>query len=279
MIKLIVFHKRPLALILLCLLTLAALSLALSPVYAAKNQESFIPPYMEQLEAYRNRTLENLRQETEPPKENKEEPRLLSEAIKTHTIKRGETLGEIARYYGVKVQHLALWNNLANPDLIREGEVIRVLSVNSLLHQELKEKAEKELPTIALASRGETQVPVFRWPLQGNITSYYGLRDGGFHYGLDIAAPYGNEIRSAAPGIVDFSGRQRGYGLMLTIDHGNGWSTLYAHNSRLLVKEGQRVGSGQPIALVGVSGNATGPHLHLEIIHQDKKLDPLKYLP
>jgi murein DD-endopeptidase MepM/ murein hydrolase activator NlpD len=65
---------------------------------------------------------------------------------------------------------------------------------------------------------------------------------------------------------------------MLTVDHGNGWSTLYAHNSLILVESGQRVTAGQPLALVGSSGNATGPHLHFEIMHYKKKLDPLLHL-
>jgi len=63
------------------------------------------------------------------------------------------------------------------------------------------------------------------------------------------------------------------------IDHGEGWSTLYAHNSRLLVEEKEEVAAGQPVALVGASGNATGPHLHLEIAFNGRKLDPLLLLP
>lgn len=281
--------------------------------------ESAFPSYMEQLEAYRNHTSEHFRLE----KEKEERYRRLEASVTMHTVKRGETLGEIARDYGVEVTALAYWNNISNPHFIREGAVLQVLTVEGTLHRvdrgdtlttiasrynvdrntisdfnmlsengrltegeklvipgstTLAGKPDQELTTLALASRGETQTPVFHWPLAGTITSYYGWRDGGFHYGLDIAAPFGTEVRSVAAGVVDYTGVQRGYGLMLIMNHGNGWSSLYAHNSHLLVKKGQRVTTGQPVALVGASGNATGPHLHLEIIHYDRKLDPLPHL-
>jgi len=126
---------------------------------------------------------------------------------------------------------------------------------------------------------GANERPLFKWPVKGNITSRFGWRDGSFHYGLDIAVPYGSYIGAAAPGVVDFTGFQKGYGLMLVVNHGGGWSTLYAHNSRLLVEKNEEVTAGQPVALVGASGNATGPHLHLEIAYNGRKLDPLLFLP
>ncbi len=190
-----------------------------------------------------------------------------------HQVAKGDTLTALASRYSVDKQKISDFNML-EAALLEEGNRLVIPGAKTLTG-----KVEKEPAVLTLASRGGVQAPVFRWPLWGTITSHYGMRAGGFHFGLDIAAPYGTVVVSAASGIIDYTGVQRGYGLMLTVDHGNGWSSLYAHNSSLLVSEGQRVSAGTPVAKVGASGNATGPHLHLEIIQHGKKLDPMAYLP
>jgi murein DD-endopeptidase MepM/ murein hydrolase activator NlpD len=98
------------------------------------------------------------------------------------------------------------------------------------------------------------------------------------HEGIDVAAPYGSSVVAPAAGTVSRISRQTGYGLVLDIDHGNGISTRYAHLSRVLVRNGQRVTRGQPIAAVGNSGLATGPHLHYEVHVNGKVVDPLTYV-
>lgn len=201
-----------------------------------------------------------------------------------HHIKEGDTLAAVAKRYNVDRQLVAGFNLLAENSNLTAGEKLVIPGASTpavtMLRAESSAVENKEPSVLALASRssGGAQYPAFYWPLMGSITSYFGLRDGQFHHGLDIAAPYGTEVRAIASGVVQYTGLQRGYGLMLILDHGNGWSSLYAHNSRLLVAEGQWVIAGQPITRVGSSGNATGPHLHLEIIQKDKKLDPLPYL-
>ena len=90
--------------------------------------------------------------------------------------------------------------------------------------------------------------------------------------------PTGTIVRAAADGIVTFSGSNGGYGLLVRIDHGDGVETRYAHNSRLVVKAGQRVKRGQIIAYSGNTGNSTGPHLHFEIRLRGVAYDPLKYI-
>lgn len=125
-----------------------------------------------------------------------------------------------------------------------------------------------------------------QWPTQGEISSSYGWRDspfGGrresFHDGLDIANNVGTEIVAAADGAVTFAGWKAVYGRTIIVDHGNGFSTKYSHNSALLVEEGEQVHKGQVIAKMGSSGRSTGPHLHFTIYKGDQTLDPLIYLP
>jgi murein DD-endopeptidase MepM/ murein hydrolase activator NlpD len=98
------------------------------------------------------------------------------------------------------------------------------------------------------------------------------------HEGIDVTAPMGSPIEAPAAGIVIDAGWESGYGNTVTIDHGYGLVTKYAHASKLLVKTGQRVSRGQRIALVGNTGLATGPHLHYEVHVNGRPVDPLKYV-
>lgn len=99
-----------------------------------------------------------------------------------------------------------------------------------------------------------------------------------FHYGTDFAADAGTEILAFADGTVLAAGEDDGYGNYVKLDHGNGFVTLYGHCSKLLVTEGENVTMGQPVALVGDTGHATGPHLHFELIHDGVYLNPEFYL-
>jgi murein DD-endopeptidase MepM/ murein hydrolase activator NlpD len=120
------------------------------------------------------------------------------------------------------------------------------------------------------------------WPVAGQITSGFGYRrnpltgNREFHEGIDIAAPPGTPIRAPAGGIVVFAGKQRNYGLILEIDHGNGVHTRYAHAARLLKKRGDSVEGGEVVARVGRTGRTTGYHLHYEIHINNKPVNPRK---
>ncbi len=122
------------------------------------------------------------------------------------------------------------------------------------------------------------------WPSPGRVSSEFGSRKDPFqlytkfHSGIDIAAPYGQDIVASASGKVTLCGWYGTYGYAVIINHGNGISTLYGHTSRLLVREGLTVNKGDVIAKVGSSGNSTGPHLHFEVRINDTPVDPLKYL-
>lgn len=126
-------------------------------------------------------------------------------------------------------------------------------------------------------SRGS--VTSWNWPVNGAKSSAYGWRNGNFHHGLDIATPSGSLIRAARAGQVTQTGWLGVYGLAVMVDHGNGVQTLYAHNSKLLVKVGDQVDGGERISLSGNTGNSTGSHLHFEIRTNGKTVDPECYLP
>ena len=118
-------------------------------------------------------------------------------------------------------------------------------------------------------------------PVSGRISSFYGLRvdpiDGTLkkHNGIDIAVSSGTKVRAVSSGKVVYSGYAKGYGNCVIIDHGNGFQTLYAHNSKNLVKTGQEVSQDTVIALSGSTGRVTGPHLHFEVRKDGKPVDPI----
>jgi murein DD-endopeptidase MepM/ murein hydrolase activator NlpD len=147
----------------------------------------------------------------------------------------------------------------------------------------IDEKILKE-PVTQVVARGTANAPAlgsgrFAWPLAsgGRITSPYGWRWGKMHYGVDIAAPTGTAIRAADSGVVSFSGYRSSYGNLVILDHGNGYTTYYAHNSKNLVVQGDLITKGNTIALIGMTGFATGPHVHFEIRYNGKPMDPMKF--
>lgn len=115
-------------------------------------------------------------------------------------------------------------------------------------------------------------------PVSGPISSGFGWRRGSFHSGVDIRADIGTPVKATANGIVSYAGWNSGYGLTIIIRHNFGFSTLYAHLSRILVKVGERVERGDTIGYTGMTGYATGPHLHYEVRVNDRPVDPKGYL-
>lgn len=127
-------------------------------------------------------------------------------------------------------------------------------------------------------SRGSGSISGISWPLSGRINSYYGYRGGEFHTGIDIDGDVGQPYAAAAGGKVVQSGWSGNYGKMITIDHGNGVVTKYAHSSQLLVSVGDTVSKGQTIGQVGVTGRTSGAHLHFELLVNGTTVNPLNYL-
>ena len=142
---------------------------------------------------------------------------------------------------------------------------------------ESSELAENPNPTSFFSS-----IPNIK-PVSGSITSTFGVRVHPlynislFHSGIDISASEGTRVETTGDGIVAFSGYDKGYGQKITINHGYGYKTIYAHLSKSLVRQGQKVKRGDIIALSGNTGVSTGPHLHYEVQKDNVKVNPTAY--
>lgn len=165
----------------------------------------------------------------------------------------------------------------------RNGSEVRRENVSK---QTLQEPVDKVVVT-GTKKRPKSAEPGYStgtmmWPVPSlhTITTYYEYRWGSFHSGIDISGSgaYGKTIVAADGGTVTAAGRSGSYGLRVQIDHGNGLQTLYGHCSKLLVKPGQKVAKGQAIALVGSTGNSTGPHCHFEVYRNGSRQNPLNYV-
>jgi len=168
---------------------------------------------------------------------------------------------------------------------VRRSEEIRV-DLNALIRRAnvLASSFEEAKDSLASHSQRLAATPSIM-PTQGWLTSAFSsmrehpiLHIARPHEGIDVTAPMGSPIEAPAAGVVTDAGWESGYGNTVTIDHGYGIVTKFAHASKLLVKTGQRVARGQRIALVGNTGLATGPHLHYEVHVNGRPVDPLRYV-
>jgi murein DD-endopeptidase MepM/ murein hydrolase activator NlpD len=212
-----------------------------------------------------------------------------------HVIRSGDTLSEIAAAYGLSVDALRRGNRLPPTGHLIIGETLRIptpagtqaiaesrqpsTSSAAARLQALQRSVERPPQASLKTSHG------FIWPVEGQITSPFGERGhamggGGsqFHAGIDVSVPPGTPVQAAQEGTVAFAGYNGAYGKVVKLDHPHGFSTLYAHNSRLLVYVGQTIAAGQAICLSGSSGRSTGPHLHFEVHKDGWPVDPLPYL-
>lgn len=148
-----------------------------------------------------------------------------------------------------------------------------------------RERQFRVLEDLLLASRMQKQVRPSGWPIDGGwISSLFGVRTDPFtgrltrHMGIDFAGRSGADVLSVAAGIVTEAGPRDGYGNLVEINHGNGYTTRYGHNSKLLVAAGDKVSKGQRIARMGSSGRSTGPHVHFEVLFNGNLVDPEQYI-
>jgi len=127
-------------------------------------------------------------------------------------------------------------------------------------------------------------MPTGRPISRGWLSSYFGIRTDPFngrrvhHSGVDFAGKMGSDIVTVAAGVVTYSGKRSGYGRLVEINHGNGYSTRYGHSSELLVKVGDTVKKGDIVAKMGTSGRSTGPHVHFEVLYNGRAVNPKKYI-
>lgn len=213
-----------------------------------------------------------------------QEPELISVR---HTVEKGQTLYRIAKAYGLTVDELMAVNGLDDAQSLQVGtELLIPGSPAKKLVPEV-DSPEPVAPSrepAPLAKKGPVKVGrpdgALQWPLRGVLYARFGRKGKEAHDGIDLAAPAGTPVKTAAPGKVLFAGDQRGYGLIVIVEHpgADGLVTLYAHNRDVRVRDGQTVREGQVIATVGDSGQTSGPHLHFEVRRDGKPVDPLEHL-
>ena len=173
---------------------------------------------------------------------------------------------------------MAAGSNVAMPEVVD--------AMQSFGTQLDKQEAQLNVLESVLANQNlkERVYPQGRPVGSGWISSYFGKRTDPFtgkpanHTGVDFAGKNGAEILSVADGVVTWSSDRYGYGVMVEINHGSGYSTRYAHNSENLVAVGDEVKKGQVVALMGETGRATGPHLHFEVLHNGRRVNPVKFI-
>jgi len=155
------------------------------------------------------------------------------------------------------------------------AEIDALEQQSAALEARIREAQQRSSVPAVVAPSGSG---VLGWPVSGPVTSGFGVRWGRMHEGIDIAVGEGTPVRAAAAGTVIYAGWMSGYGNLVAVDHGNGLSTAYAHNSSLAVSVGQSVAAGEVVSYSGNTGNSTGPHVHFEVRVDGSAVDPLGYL-
>lgn len=189
-----------------------------------------------------------------------------------HIVRSGENLYRISLNYGMTLSEIREKNSLTSDDL-RVGQRLKVAKG--------RKPTEERTAARPAPRRDDVEVPEGKvyLPVNGQVLSEFGIRNNMPHNGIDIGAPVGEPIHAALDGKVVFVGVQRGYGNVVVLEHADYVMTVYAHNDRNLVRLGDEVNKGQPIATVGQSGNASAPHVHFEYRKRGKAINPRKVLP
>jgi murein DD-endopeptidase MepM/ murein hydrolase activator NlpD len=201
-----------------------------------------------------------------------------SRKAQIHVVQKGENLYRISKRYGVSVDAIRRANGIRDVTTLQVGQRLTIPSGGSVAKSR-SSGSKKNSPSPTVKSKKKT---TFAWPVKGIVTSSFGRRSGRTHEGIDISVPWGTLVHASAPGRVIYSGNgMRDYGNVVVIKHEGHFVTVYAHNTKNLVKYGQFVERGQKIAKVGKTGNvrAKGPILHFEVRARKKPVDPLGYLP
>ena len=209
-----------------------------------------------------------------------------------HLVRAGETLWRIARAYSVPVPDLQRANGLSDPTQVEAGTRLLIPGADRERTVPPADAPQARLEPRPGRRASPAQIPragghaldpaaagePLAWPVRGVLISGFGVRDREHHDGIDLACPQGTPVFAAGEGEVLFAGEQRGYGNLVLVGHGRGLVTVYAHNLENLVAQGDHVLRGEPIARVGRSGKATGPHLHFEVRVGSRPRDPLGFL-
>jgi len=197
---------------------------------------------------------------------------------------RGDNLWTICRRHKANLDSTLAFNQIANVKSIRPGD--NLFLPGGQIPVVKRTLRYSNVASSKSRSRNTPSGLAFAFPLRGRLTSRYGWRTRPmgpadrkhFHTGIDIAAPHGRAIFASEGGQVLSACYAGALGNRVVISHCSGYSTLYGHASRLLVKPGQTVSKGDKIALVGTTGRSTGPHVHFEVRRYGKHVDPLTML-
>jgi murein DD-endopeptidase MepM/ murein hydrolase activator NlpD len=203
-----------------------------------------------------------------------------------HVVQRGENLYRIGLRYNVPFQQLASYNSLRAPYELEVGQQIRLPNGATVVASApTRTPTRTPTPPPAQSTLPASQQPAnasvsFDWPIRGSILSNFGRKpDGGRNDGINIEARTGDQVRASAPGQVVYAGSElAGYGQLILLRHEGGFVTAYAHNSRLLVREGDQVTRGQVIAEAGSSGTVDVAQVHFEIRRGVNPEDPMRHL-
>ena len=192
-----------------------------------------------------------------------------------HTVKSGDSIWSIGKAYGISQSAIVSANGLEDASSLKVNQKLIIPgATKKLTTTTTSSKSTSSTSSSSKSVKGIT----FISPVKATITSKFGSRWGTTHKGLDFGVSVGTSVKAAAAGTVTYSGVMSGYGNIVILDHGNGVTTYYAHNSVLLVKVGQKVQQGQVITKSGNTGRTTGPHLHFEIRINGSAVNPLNYL-
>lgn len=205
-----------------------------------------------------------------------------------YRVERGDTVTQIARSHRASVHSIVRWNNLANPDAIEVGQLLRVAppggntAAGAPIRSTAGAAASVAPATGNSAPRALPDAPppaggiALIWPTSGSVVRSF---DGVNSKGIDIVNAAGTPVLAAAAGTVVYAGNGlRGYGDLLIVKHNADFLTAYAHNRKLLVKEGDRVTQGQTVAEMGDTDNDRVA-LHFELRYGGRSIDPSRYLP
>lgn len=194
-----------------------------------------------------------------------------------HYVKAGDSLYTIGKKYKVEPDSILLINDIHDPTSLQPGVKLLVgyryvdSEDNPIRRASIKSKNSTAGKIIVKPRSDDKGNSELSWPVSvGEIVSDFGPRNGSFHDGIDISCPTGTPVYASHTGVVVYAGdRLSGYGNLVVLRHNTGFTTVYAHNSRILVEEGDTIKKGQYIAQVGSTGHASGPHLHYEIRVKD----------
>ena len=180
-----------------------------------------------------------------------------------HNVQKGETIWRIAKTYGVAIENIIQVNQIPDVAQIEQHQLLfipGVTEVREIIVEDIEKQSE------------------FIWPIVGKVIGHYNQMEGGyFKKGIDIQAPYGEEVKAARTGRVVFSDRLVGYGETVILDHEDGFFSVYAQNAKNLVSLGDRVVKNTPICQVG--GTQKLSYMHFQIRKNAVGSNPLYYLP